>query len=407
MSRRTRWTAVAAGVLGLVLAASAAGLALHITSRSRLTSFRHGVVTPAPSAPASPSLAASPSGAISPSPVQPSPTPEYLVTVRFVSPYSGWVLTDRRLLWTSNSGSTWQNTGLRSAGNSFEGMAATDDLHVWVITTTNDDLLGSPGRIARSSDGGRSWSWSELPSRGSCLQLHFLNTRDGYLLLGLGFASGSEGVALLWTHDGGASWRVVSTNDNVNPKAIPFGCHKNGIAFANLWIGWLGLSCPQDAPEFWTTADGGSSWIRATVGMPGAFRSEQCGNPGVFGPFVSSQGVVALAVSCLDPGPPPSGTLLIYRSSDSGRTWTYLGSGAGPCYEIAFLDSERGWAIGPQGMLLRTVDGGRSWTLPSSPVDVAGIDPINAETLWADIQNQPGVSLDGGRTWREVPLPAA
>src|SRR2546421_6534039 len=66
-------------------------------------------------------------------------------------------------------------------------------------------------------------------------------------------------------------------------------------------------------------------------------------------------------------------SVYLYRTSDGGRSWRSLGAhgthscGGGPTY-LSFVDARNGWMEpvspnGPGGELLRTRDGGASWSL--------------------------------------------
>jgi photosystem II stability/assembly factor-like uncharacterized protein len=55
---------------------------------------------------------------------------------------------------------------------------------------------------------------------------------------------------------------------------------------------------------------------------------------------------------------------LILRSSDGGSSWTRQHVNAealGPLLDVIFLDENRGFAIGAEGKMLRTTDGGANW----------------------------------------------
>ena len=56
-----------------------------------------------------------------------------------------------------------------------------------------------------------------------------------------------------------------------------------------------------------------------------------------------------------------SGTIL--RSTDGGATWTRRASGtASDLFGVSFINANVGAAVGAQGTILRTVDAGATWT---------------------------------------------
>jgi photosystem II stability/assembly factor-like uncharacterized protein len=162
------------------------------------------------------------------------------------------------------------------------------------------------------------------------------------------------------------------------------------------------------------TADGGATWQRLTV--PGAekldFRDIDA---------VSADTAYALSIGNGDAS-------RIYRTSDAGKTWTlqFTNTDAKAFFDaMAFWDAERGIAfsdsVDGQLVILRTDNGGRSWTR----VPAAGLPPaLNNEGAFAASGTNVAVygtnhvwigtsvsrvlrSTDGGRTWSVAPTPLA
>lgn len=84
-------------------------------------------------------------------------------------------------------------------------------------------------------------------------------------------------------------------------------------------------------------------------------------------------------------------------------------------HDLSFVDGRHGWAVGDRGVILRTVDGGRRWTVAESGVELPlyGVDFINHREGWAVggfmkpyTHSSHAVVLktdDGGATWRRMP----
>src|SRR6185369_6397080 len=93
--------------------------------------------------------------------------------------------------------------------------------------------------------------------------------------------------------------------------------------------------------------------------------------------------------------------------SDRGWCWQQPLPVPHHVYEVQFLDSERGWAVGEGGFIIATEDGGRSWSRRSSPVfeDLSSVRFADASHGWA-VANQSARMIgttDGGRTWSLLP----
>src|SRR5689334_20674002 len=61
------------------------------------------------------------------------------------------------------------------------------------------------------------------------------------------------------------------------------------------------------------------------------------------------------------PAPSKEQNLLI-TSADGGRTWRRQWGGAQEwCYRVRFINSQVGWMVGYEGLVLKSTDGGNSW----------------------------------------------
>lgn len=103
---------------------------------------------------------------------------------------------------------------------------------------------------------------------------------------------------------------------------------------------------------------------------------------------------------------------IILHTSD-GHAWQSQKSGieldSVGLYSVACSGAQRAWAVGAGGLVLRTVDGGNSWTRQ----DVATTDSLNKVKFFEKdgwiVGGSPGKSLllrtfDGGETWQQQSL---
>jgi photosystem II stability/assembly factor-like uncharacterized protein len=97
--------------------------------------------------------------------------------------------------------------------------------------------------------------------------------------------------------------------------------------------------------------------------------------------------VLALAVSL------PSGL--------ARAAWTSIPDPHRRPYALDFLDGRNGFAAGQRGILLRTIDGGSTWTDMAVPADetFGGVDFVHPDTGWIWGDSTLYKTEDGGATW--------
>jgi len=262
--------------------------------------------------------------------------------------------------------------------------------------------LGSAGcdgcaALRRTRDGGR--TWAALPSLRSTL---FVGGGPGVGVRDLVFADRSNGFlfgpGLFASHDGGRSWRRQS---------VP--------AVASLRLGGGYAYALTIRPEgIWRARVGGTGWRR--LRLPAAAR--EIGELSVEGTTL-----VVLRLGHTKPGPGPAGR--IWFSGDRGLSW---GARTVPCTQadgsaalMAVTRARpRSWLIdctlnlqSSQAQhvshhLFRSDDSGRSWTRLADPTR------RNDPTLLADngagheflategVHDELVGSFDGGRRWRAL-----
>jgi len=274
--------------------------------------------------------------------------------------------------------------------------------HLWFSASeagnvTKQGLRGFA--IERSSDGGRTWRWTALPSCAACsMSFSFVDPDHGFALGGNG--------NLYSTGNGGASWSMVPTQ--LPKSSVP------AIDFVSGDLGWS-----SSGPLLERTTDGGRTWQR--VALPGP-APVALSAPHFFS---AAGGIVAASL--------PSGKGVIYATGDGGAQWRTepLPAASNPpspspgwFTEPAFQVSSPGtWAMTSGRRLYVTGDAGRDWAeVPAPPMYGKG-DPVwgfamaSTSSGWLAAAATPcGASpqdlcaapvflrtTDEGRTWRMVP----
>jgi hypothetical protein len=97
----------------------------------------------------------------------------------------------------------------------------------------------------------------------------------------------------------------------------------------------------------------------------------------------------------------------LLASSDAGGRWEVVGPRSDLC-RLAFLSASSGFALDTEGRVLRTADGGTSFTAVDIGVDADDIVFSDARHGWVAGANGIVATVDGGRTWqRQLKLPGA
>jgi photosystem II stability/assembly factor-like uncharacterized protein len=187
--------------------------------------------------------------------------------------------------------------------------------------------------------------------------------------------------------------------------SVPTTYQLAAVDFVSPTTGWFAATFNSGRFVIVRTKDAGQSWTRQLTGD-----SDQRAVYMHF--FDSAHGMFALM----------GAQLLIFRTTDGGRTWSSQRAmnAAAFVLSVSFVDPEHGWLLTRSGtrtsvsdVVLRTMDGGTTWTDLGSPV--VGADQVyrvqftNLRVGWLDtVSARPYAykSVDGGTRWLQVPLPA-
>jgi hypothetical protein len=257
--------------------------------------------------------------------------------------------------------------------------------------------------LASTSDGGASWQVTRRP-------WYLFDPRfsgsDGWAE-GLQAPSGGGGLARFYvSHDGGRSWSVAPSaapalgNENVSVAggevwAVGSGCQATcnvtvlrGPAsgtrlsatpaqpiaggYTNLQAvaagpGTAYVTNSVDPAQSFATHDNGRTWQRLSPPCPaGAAVGE-----------LSAGGPVSLWETCQM----RRGADALRRSTDGGRHWQALPASVGNLFTLQAGSAQVAWALTVHGDVIRTADGGRSWSTVwtvglSQPSALAGHTPM-------------------------------
>ncbi|MGB7923425.1 MAG: YCF48-related protein [Pyrinomonadaceae bacterium] len=303
--------------------------------------------------------------------VQQSPFPaaRSLNGVAWSSPTHGFIAgQSMTFMETTDGGATWRSIDL--------GGFPSDPLYYVYFRDANNGFVGGNNDDQwRTTDGGATWQQITPFFGGSWSHIDFVSPAVGFM--------GANG-AVARTQDGGVTWTLMSGYPSC-PVAY-------GMDFLDAQVGLIGgnrVSTTDGGPGIFKTTDAGVTWVRkfstsandllwldsstaiAIIGTK-IYRSVDAGETwNEFSVTDISTGFadMALVDATTVVGIALSG--VIWRSEDSGLTWTNVFSGiGGGGSAISFLDSQNGAAVGRSGLIYKSTDGGRNWNILNSGIGV-------------------------------------
>lgn len=319
----------------------------------------------------------------------------------FNSPRLGWAVTAGGLLSTRDGGKTWATVW---TGNPEDlgSIRFVDGEHGWAVAKNAVKVTG---------DGGRTWAPADVadpcgPRSGA--RYSFTGTAAGWALCAGQPGVGMQSKWLYKTEDAGRNWQLIAAAEIGKPYGeggLPRGGYVSGFFFLDEVHGWISHS----RGGLIATADGGKTWRGVRIG-PGGEQFLGIDH------FVSPrEGFVTTRQGTY--------TALV-RTEDGGATWTQVHppltparsfTSGGPFIPLQFFDAQNGSAAGTvldMGAVLKTADGGRTWTQIASLRDERVLalrwsDPQHGWALterWVNDRTERSLvrTADGGATWSRV-----
>jgi photosystem II stability/assembly factor-like uncharacterized protein len=251
----------------------------------------------------------------------------------------------------------------------------------------------SSGSLYRTTNGGSSWTWFEVPFDSGYIQ--FLDNHIGYVLQITGAAMNKQSVILYQTTDGGVTWTAKYNNDPTIPgsgSSLPLSGHKNGMTFSNATTGWVGGDYPSNGFVYlFKTTDSGATWSQVSLPLPAGYESAFITTtaPKFFGANDAVLPVwMTLGAGMRD--------LFLYVTHDGGNTWTPSPAFArnAEYTDIISMSGAISWDWANRFHV--TSNGGNSWTTVTPNVNFGDafreLDFVSPTTGWARLQ------LPDGRT---------
>ncbi|HPS62547.1 MAG TPA: YCF48-related protein, partial [Bacteroidales bacterium] len=334
-----------------------------------------------------------------------SGTQAHLNSVFFINQTKGFAVSYGTILKTTNSGETW----------TIQSGFPVDLVSIF-FANENTGYAAGGNAILKTTDGGNSWNMNLYEDYEYFHSLFFTSSDTGFVLAS--YPPLYERY-ILKTTNGGTSWGVVAITDNY-PEALWFTDASTGYMADNYGgifnttdggLSWtLQFRAPGDdlhdiffqdsnhgfavgiGPKVIMTTDAGATWFSAP---------NNTGAQGLRSVWFTDPGHGVILGGHYNPKPVRSSIL---HTEDGGITFTDRASGflADDCFAMDFPTPGIGYIAGDSGFVMKTTDGGNSWTFcqTSSQQVLYGISFPSMDNGY--VVGKLGTILhttDGGMTW--------
>lgn len=289
---------------------------------------------------------------------------------------------------------TWQ---VQNSGVAvrLRGVSAVNEQVAWAS--------GAQGTVLRTADGGATWEKLTVPDAAALdfRDVDAVSETTAYVL-----SIGKGGDSRIYkTTDAGAHWQKQFTNDDADAfyDAMAFWDASRGLAISDSVKGQFVIL---------TTRDGGAKWTR----VPATALPPALANEGAFAGSGTNIAVAAGGRAWIGTGAAERSRVL--RTADGGATWTIAetpvqSSGSSGIFSIAFRDARSGMTVGgdyrreqdAEWNAAFSDDGGVTWNairgLGGFRSVVAPV-PGTARSWVAVGPTGADVTGDNGRTWAPI-----
>ena len=260
----------------------------------------------------------------------------------------------------STLNTSWENVSTNSTSINLE--------NIGFFTGLRGFTSGVASNLVRTTDAGDNWTLSAVSG---FKDIDFFDAT-------LGYGTGYTGNTMRKTVDGGLTWIDLTPPVNNSMFGV-YSVDTNNVYF----VGTEGKILKSD--------DGGASFTELSSGSSTIALRDVFFSTPTNGVVVADDGTV--------------------RHSTDGINWSLVATFNGVAFnKVHFIDSTTGFAVGSNGTLIKSIDGGSSWT--TIPLGIT--DDLNgvhfADTTHGLVVGANGTiytTQDGGSTWNVQESPTA
>ncbi|MBN1199933.1 MAG: T9SS type A sorting domain-containing protein [Bacteroidales bacterium] len=319
--------------------------------------------------------------------------------IQFLSTSTGYVMTGFKCgKRTTDGGNTW-------SGFCIGGFSQYWGFNIFFVDEERGFACGDYGQVYLTENEGDTWVLKSSSLREDLFDISFPNEITGFV---------AADQALYRSADGGSTWNSVFPDTNGD-------YHISNISFPNTDTGYL-----STWNQLWRSTNSGENWITLPTSTATTNMTDICFTSGLVGYICGYYGNVWMThdggnsweSSPTNPSAkgmelfflsPAIGYLLCndgsyYKTSDAGEMWTHVvPTLAGAWQSICFADELHGYLGGYEGTytLIKTVDGGMSWTnsTASGMHDIFDLKFFSATNGYAMGDGVIYHTTDGGGNW--------
>lgn len=268
----------------------------------------------------------------------------------FLDDDTGWLInTEGQVHHTTDGGTSWTHLHTRDGGF-FRSVAFANDQLGWIGSLNRFNDPQPDQALYETTDGGTTWTnISDRIVGPEAVGICGLWIADESTIYGVGRWSGP--AVFIRSTDGGASWESQDLSPTVTGLVdVYFASPQEGLIIGGRGVGNSAEAQASSRTVIMGTDDGGDTWdVRYESATEGSWGWK----------FTFPSALVGYAAV---QGPTPGGIVL--KTTDGGQTWTELPVDLDVGFSgIGFATETLGWVGGDRRAVYETQDGGLTWEL--------------------------------------------